>query len=170
MHESSVLSLRIDSKDLEKLQKEAHRSRLALNSFIRQVLLSYLEWERPALDGGMLPVRKKMLRALLEYASEEQLARIAAEDAEAAVDEMYGRNDLDSFLSLTRLWMQKSGFTLAEHFDERGGWILVGSHDMGRNWSSFFGTYNKRVVQKLGQRAESEATDDLWIVRIRPSD
>jgi hypothetical protein len=120
MHQSSVLSLRIDSKDLEKLQKEAHRSRLALNSFIRQVLLSYLEWERPALDGGMLPMRKKMLRALLECASEEQLARIAAEDAEAAVGEMYRRNDLDSFLSLTRLWMQKSGFALAEYFRRRG--------------------------------------------------
>lgn len=165
----SVVTIRLETKDLQDLQKLAEKAGTNTNSLIVQILKSHLEWDRMALELGMIPLQKQVIKNLLNHVPETELEKIAIENADYSMGDLQmftGKQDLDSFLRVTRMRVSKSGFHLSEHSEPDGNFVLTSYHGMGHKWSVLFSAYNRRIVSNLGYAVETEAKENLWITRI----
>ena len=118
---------------------------------------------------GLVPMEREILRKLFDYIQEDELRRVAvcgADEFTSKLPFMTRTINLDSFLNITRLRAQKSGFCLSESMED-GEIILVMLHEINRKWSVFFSEYHKRVLDNLEYPVEMEVRDNLWAIRIR---
>ncbi len=166
----SKLSFLADSKDITELQKLADQSRISTNALLAQILKSHLEWECMATKVGMIPVQKDTIREFFESVSDEELARIAVRAADKFMNKLLmitGKDSLDSFLRITGIRLEKSGFTFRV-FDADGSVQLIVQHGMGRCWSVFFSAYHERIVNNMGYPVKTKMMDDAWMMWIGP--
>jgi hypothetical protein len=165
---TTVLSFRIDSGVADELRSMAEQGRLSMSALISQVLKSYVEWDYLSVKAGMIPLQKETVQELVNSKPDAELEKLAARAADGFMDRMLvmtGKNDLESFLNISKIRIAKSGFVFSESIYDN--WLqLVVHHGMGHGWSVFFSKYHDRILQKLGYRTEVEVKDDLWVVRI----
>jgi hypothetical protein len=168
--ESSTLSFRADSRDVDELKKLAEQGRISTNALMSQILKSYLEWEHIASRVGMVPVQKETVGELINSKPDEELKKIAVRAADKFMDKLLvitGKSSLDAYLRVTGIRLEKSGFTF-RIFDADGSVQLIVQHGMARCWSVFFSAYHERVVNNLGYQTRIEIMDDSWIMWIGP--
>jgi regulator of PEP synthase PpsR (kinase-PPPase family) len=94
---SSSLTFRIEKEYLKKLRAEAEKQGVSLNSFVNQILKSYLEWHIFESKVGFVPILKPVVRELFTKMNKEQIIQIAAntgkEEVQNAVYFMKGKID-----------------------------------------------------------------------------
>ena len=169
MGTTKIVSLRMDVEDAESLEKLAREDGLSMNASIAQILKSHLEWERIAPKVGLIPIQKRIFNDLLKALPEDSLRNLAIKEADAAMDDLTmftGKDDLESFLLVTKLRVKKSGFLFSETQDKEGNVTITSHHGMGRRWSEFFTAYNQRIVENLGYPVRVVIRENLWITRI----
>lgn len=162
---------RLDATDVEKLQKEAEKNGISTNALLSVILKSYFEWDEMATQVGYIPMHKYSVMALLDYIQDSDLKQVAANSADKFIDKlpiMAAKSDLDSYLTLTKIRLQKSGFAFREFTEEDGSTSLMVVHGMGHKWSVFFASRVERIVSRLGYKPEIDIKDDSWIIRITP--
>lgn len=170
MPESSTLSFRADSGDIEELEKVAKQGRITTSALLSQIIKSHLEWEFFAPKIGMMPVQKETIKELFDALSDEELKKVAVRAADKFMDKLLviaGKSSLESFLRITSIRLEKSGFTF-RIFDADGSVQLIVQHGMGRCWSVFFSTYHERVASNMGHAVKTKLMDDAWMMWIGP--
>lgn len=170
MAEPTTLSFRADPKDVEELQKLAKQSRLSTSALLSQILKTHLEWEYIAPKIGLIPVQKETVVEFFDSMADEDLKKMAVRAADRFMDKllmMAEKSTLDSFLRITRVRLERSGF-IFRVFDADGSVQLVIQHGMGHKWSVFFSTYHEKIVNNLKYPAKIQVMDDSWIMWIGP--
>lgn len=165
---TTVLTFRIDSKDMDELRKLAKDNHISVAALVSQVLKSYIEWDYIAVKIGMIPLQKESVKELIDNTDDDVLERVVAHAADRFMGElllMTGKSTLGSLLRITRRRVEKSGFHLSES-TQNGKLQLAVQHGMGRKWSVFFSRYYDIIIRKLGYSTEVEVKDDLWLIRI----
>src|ERR671938_494417 len=74
---SSSLTFRIDEDNIKKLRAEAQKQGISLNSFVNQVIKSFLEWHIFEPKVGFVPILKPVVEELFTKISKEQIKEIA---------------------------------------------------------------------------------------------
>src|ERR687887_459390 len=95
---STSLTFRLDEDNVKKLRVEAQKQGISLNSFVNQVLKSFLEWHIFEPKVGLVPILKPVVEELFTKMSKEEITEIAAntgkEEVQNAVYFMEGKIDL----------------------------------------------------------------------------
>ena len=73
---SSSLTFRIEKEYLKKLRAEAEKQGVSLNSFVNQILKSYLEWHMFEPKVGLVPILKPVVEQLFTKLGKEQVIKL----------------------------------------------------------------------------------------------
>ena len=129
---------------VKKLRSEAQLQGISLNSFVNQILTSFLEWHMHEPKIGMVSFTKETARELFTKMSKEQIIDMAKrvgtkEYQNAAIFITGGKMDLGSFLSWFENRMKNSSIQLSHVFDEKSRiHTYIVKHDICENWSLYF--------------------------------
>lgn len=138
---------------------------------LSRIVKSYIEWEHIAPRIGIIPVQKEALKEFFDSAKDEELTKAAIRSADRFMDQLIvlaGKSTLDSFLYVTKLRVQKSGFSIIEFVNGSNRKLLI-HHGVNRKWSLYFSEYHKRIINNLGYSAETEVKDNFWVIQIQTS-
>ena len=147
---STSLTFRIEEDNIKKLRTEAQKQGISLNSFVNQVLKSFLEWHSFEAKVGFVPILKPVVKELFANVTKQQIIEIAANTGKAEVQNavyfMKGKIDLDSFLSWFENRMKNSSFQVSHTFDRSSRiHTYVVKHDICENWS----LYLKQIIEHI---------------------
>jgi hypothetical protein len=70
---STSLTFRIEEDNIKKLRAEAQKQGISLNSFVNQVLKSFLEWHIFEAIVGFVPILKPVFKELFANMTKQQL-------------------------------------------------------------------------------------------------
>lgn len=139
---STSLTFRIDEENIKKLRAEAQKQGISLNSFVNQVIKSFLEWHIFEPRVGFVPILKPVVKDLFSKMTKEQIIEMGAntgkDEVQNAIYFMKGNIDLDSFLSWFENRMKNSSIQVSHTFDRNGRiHTYVIKHDICENWSYY---------------------------------
>ena len=147
---SSSLTFRIEEDNIKKLRAEAQKQGISLNSFVNQIIKSFLEWHIFEPKVGFVPILKPVVEELFTKLTKEQIVEIAAhtgkDEVQNAVYFMKGKIDLDSFLSWFENRMKNSSIQVSHTFDPSNRiHTYIIKHDICENWSF----YLKEIIEYI---------------------
>src|ERR687886_3102465 len=154
---SASLTFRLDEDNVKKLRIEAQKQGISLNSFVNQMLKSFLDWYIFEPKVGFVPILKPVVEELFTKMSKEQITQIAAstgkEEVQNAVYFMKGKIDLDSFLSWFENRMKNSSIQVSHTFDgpSRTHTYVI-KHDICENWSLYLREIIEYVFNNVFQK------------------
>lgn len=139
-HQTEPSTFRIDTTLLEQLKLEAERKQINLNALVSQILKFHVEWHAKAVMAGYVPIRKALVRAVVDSLTEEQINNIGnvySRDLLEATLIITGKKpSSESVFELLDKWVRASGFEYHREIDkENDRMVYVIQHNIGMNWS-----------------------------------
>jgi hypothetical protein len=144
---SESITFRLESHVLDNLRRKAKHNRVTLNTLVNQLIADYLEWSMTAIDAGWLVMPKVTASKAFEMLSQDEILRVADVTFQEMRDItifMKGMDNEQSFLSILRIGVEKSGFGLRE-LEKEGKRTFIVQHDLGRNFSFFLRAWLKEL-------------------------
>ena len=135
---------------------------------MNQVLVQFIEWHSPAKKAGLVPLPKVLLIKIMDKLTQEQIVQIAeymvTKEIKDIILILKKEHTVSSFMSTIESWAKTSDFPF-NHEDLGGGTHkYVVSHEMGKNWSLYFGIIFTRIFEELGvTHVNFEITDKTLI-------
>ena len=147
---SKSLTFRLEEDNIKKLRAEAEKQGISLNSFVNQIIKSFLEWHNFEPKVGFVPILKPVVKELFTKISKEQIIQIAAktgkDEVQNAIYFMKGKVDLDSFLSWLENRIKNSSIHMSHTFDRNSRiHTYIIKHDICENWS----LYLREIVEYI---------------------
>ncbi|MDQ3868864.1 MAG: hypothetical protein M3250_04815 [Thermoproteota archaeon] len=165
---SESITFRLESRILDNLRKKAKHDRVTLNTLLNQLIAEYFEWSMTAKDAGLMVMPKVITSKAFEMLSQEEILRVADatfQEMRDVIIFMKGKDNVQSFLSIMRNGVEKSGFGLRE-LEKEGKTTFIIQHDIGRNYSFFFKSVLELVMDKYRLQVEIETTDRTVIMSL----
>ena len=140
---------------VKKLRSEAQLQGISLNSFVNQILTSFLEWHMHEPKIGMVSFTKETARELFTKMSKEQIIDMAKrvgtkEYQNAAIFITGGKIDLGSFLSWFENRMKNSSIQISHTFNPNTRThTYVIKHDISINWSLYLKIILERTFEDI---------------------
>jgi hypothetical protein len=164
-------TFRLSKKSLDELKSEAKHKGVSLNSLINQIIREHIEWHSSAASAGFIPVRRMLIKDLLEPLDEKQIDDLAHH----AIKNLVGtamlvivkKHDAESAIELLERWMRISG--LSHHVEVKDdGKTYVIQHDMGRKWSYYLARLFEEVAYELKMiRPDIKVADGALYVMLK---
>jgi hypothetical protein len=149
------LTLRFDKDALKSLRSRAERDGLSLNSLINNIIIEHEEWHQIAATAGMFYIPKTVVRYLMDGASDEKLAKLAALTFEKETKRrtvVFKKSfDLDSFLWVIETWARISRFHVERSDDGVYAKVTI-VHGVNERFSFYMKEYLSTVFGRLGCR------------------
>ncbi|HEU4984575.1 MAG TPA: hypothetical protein VFT58_02950 [Nitrososphaera sp.] len=150
------VTFRFEKMVLEQLKREAEQKRINLNTLLNQIVKSHIEWHALAPQAGYVPLRKPLIRGMVDSLTREQIDEIAnryVQDVSDPTLMITGKKfSPESFLELVDRWMRATGFEYQHEVSKSNNnhrhFVYVILHNMGQNWSYL-------MAQILGRAASS---------------
>jgi hypothetical protein len=168
---SESITFRLESRILDNLRNKAKHDRVTLNTLVNQIIADYIEWSMTAIDAGWMVMPKVTASKAFEMLSQDEILRVADATFQEMKDitiYMKGKDNEQSFLSIMRIGVEKSGFGLRE-LEKEGKTTFIIQHDMGKNFSFLFKSVIEAVMYQYGLQVELEITDRTVIMSLNDS-
>ena len=165
------ITFRLESRILDNLRKKAKHDRVTINTLVNQLIADYFEWSMTAKDAGWMVTPKVITSKAFEMLSEEEILRVADaafQETKDVIIFMKGNDNVQSFLSILRNGVERSGFGLRE-LEKEGKTTFIIQHDMGRNYSFLFKSVLELIMHHYGLQVELETTDRTVIMSLNDS-
>ena len=161
-------TFRLEKDILEKLRDEAKTEKISLNAYVNQIITKFVEWYAPAQKAGMVPLPKQLLIMIMEKLSDEQIIQIAenmvTKEIKDIILALKGEHDAQGFVSVIESWAKTSNFPVQHQVLGESSHKYVITHEMGKNWSLYFGVIFTRMFEELGlKNVNCEITDKTLI-------
>lgn len=140
---SENISFRLQKVHLDQLREESKEKRISLNTLVRQIIDSYVNFGASVSKAGMIPISKSVLIELLEGYSEEQIKAIAKRTQEKIrIDralQLRGRYNFEVLVDIFESWLKATGFSYRHNRDAENPsrHTFIVQHNMGRKFSLF---------------------------------
>jgi hypothetical protein len=168
---SESITFRLESRILENLRKKAKHDRVTLNTLVNQLIADYFEWSMTAVDAGWMVMPKVTASKAFELLSQDQILRVAHATFQEMKDItifMKGKDNQQSFLSVMRIGVEKSGFGLRE-LEKEGKTTFIIQHDLGRNFSLLYKSVVEAIMYQYQVQVKFETTDHTVIMSLDDS-
>jgi hypothetical protein len=156
---------------LEQLRSEAEHKQMSLNTLLVQVARSHTEWHTNARQAGYVPLRKPLIKALLDSLTLEQIDKIG---------DTYGQDLLEPILMITgkrpspestlefiERWLRATGFEYHLEVDKHRSLVVyVIQHSIGRNWSQLMARILVRATSQFTNKVDFEASDNTLFISL----
>lgn len=154
---------------LEQLRSEAEHKQVSLNTMLIHVVKSYLEWSAGARPAGYVPLRKPLIKAMLDSLTVEQIDKIGdtyGQDLMEPILLVTGkRPSPESTLEFIERWLRATGFEFHVELDEqRRLMVYVIQHSIGKNWSLLMARILVRATSQFTENADFEASENTLFV------
>ena len=161
-------TFRIEKNILEKLREDAEIDKITLNAFVNQILSQFVEWYAPAKKADMIPLPKVLLIKIMDKLSKEEILQIVeymvTKEIKDIILILKKEHTLSAFLGAVELWAKTSNFPFQHEEFGGGNHKYVVTHEMGKNWSLYFGALFTRMFEELGlSHVNFEITDKTLI-------
>lgn len=161
---TETATFRIDKKVLEHLRSDAKDENITLNSFVNQLLIQFVEWYSPARKAGMIPLPKVLLIKIMEKLTKKEIIQISeymvTKEIKDIVLVLKKEHNVNAFMGAIESWAKSSGFPFSHDDLSESTHKYVISHEMGKNWSLYFGIIFTRMLEELGvSHVDFEITD-----------
>lgn len=147
-------TFRIEKDILEKLRVDADEDKISLNALVNQVLSQHVEWDAPAKKSGFVPLPKILLMKIMDNLTEEQIIQVSEYMVKNEIKDIIlilrKEHNVNSFLDSIESWAKTSDFPFSHEDKGSGTHSYVVTHDMGKNWSLYFGIIFTRILEELG--------------------
>lgn len=119
---------------------------------MNQIVKSHVEWHSSAATAGFIPVRRELIRRLMDPLDEKQiddLAHYVVKDLVGAALLIIVKNhSTNSVVELLERWLRVTGFNY--HIETDGDCrTYVIQHNMGRKWSYYLARLFEEVSYEL---------------------
>jgi len=160
---TSTVTFRFESENLQKLQEEAFNRGISLNSLMNQITKNYFEWHIFEPKVGFVSILKPVVEELFTTLSEEQVAKIAAnrgkQEFQSSIYLMKGSIDLNSFLSWFEARMKNSSIQINHTFDDNTRiHTYIVKHDICENWSLYLKCIVEHIFNEVLQKKVEVST------------
>lgn len=149
------VSIRIDSKLSAKLHEKCEEQKISLNTLINHILEKQINWNDLAYEMGWVTVFRSTFRELLNFASEDDVKRIASSagntDLKNSLNYFYGQITLDSILDLFKKRFQSMNVQFRSISSDGKNKIII-QHDLGKNWPHLIVTQMNAILNDVGYR------------------
>lgn len=147
-------TFRIEKEILEKLRVDADEEKISLNALVNQVLSQHIEWDAPAKKSGFVPLPKILLMKVMNYLTDEQIVQVSEYMVKNEIKDIIltlrNEHNVKSFLNVIESWAKTSGFPFSHEDKGSSTHRYVISHNMGKNWSLYYGIIFTRILEELG--------------------
>ena len=147
-------TFRIEKDVLEKLRIDAEEEKISLNALVNQVLSRHIDWYAPAQRSGFVPLPKILLKKVMDNLTEEQIVLVSEYMVKNEIKDIIlvlrKEHNVNSFLDAIESWAKTSGFPFNHDDKGSGTHKYVITHEMGKNWSLYFGIIFTRILEELG--------------------
>jgi hypothetical protein len=159
----AIRTFRLDPPALEKLEKEASRRRITVNSLVNQILLTYADFELHFSQYPMIRIPSNVFGYALEGVSAEYAkelgTRVARNPAKFDILATEGVVNLENVLSHLQLMSDYSNVYSYRHTDRGGRRTVTLYHRWGRKGSTYFGQYLVELFDMIGLRTKLTSTE-----------
>lgn len=167
---TETASFRLDSKNLERLKKEAKDNELSLNQLLNRIINNHVNFSSVAKSAGFMSLPKPVLVDIMGKLSEEEAKKIGEDhfknDVESILSMLRNDYNVDDFLDVIEYWVKDSGFSL-RHDVENDIHKYVIQHNMGKNWSWYMVEFISKTIEKMTERKViSRITDKSVAFRV----
>lgn len=167
---TEAATFRFDKASLVQLRLEAQDKQIKLNTLLNQIVRSHIEWHANATKAGFIPVRRKLMKKLFDFLTEEQIDAVAHDLSLDLTDGnlmmLVRERTQKAVLQFMENWLKASGFDY-HHEMERGSHIYVIQHNMGAKWSYYLSKIFERTALKLTtSKPEIKTTEDALYIKL----
>jgi len=145
-------SFKFDPHTLKKLNAEAGKTNVSLNSLVNQICKQHVDWHSTATEAGIGTIFKPMLKHLLEQLDDTQIRevakKIAKEEGRDFIMLLSHEYNIHSALKLIETWLRviKYPYSYEVSGDEHRFYIY---HDMGRKYSIYLSSLYENVLEEF---------------------
>jgi hypothetical protein len=170
---TEAATFRLDKLVLYYLRREAESKQVSLSTLLNQVARAHVEWHANATSAGFMPIRRKVVKAIFDPLTKEQIDSLASDVSRGLVDEtmmiMLKERTEESILELFERWIKFSGFNYHyETSSDSTSRIFVIQHNMGEKWSYYLSKLIENVAADFTSiKPESQVTENALFIRIR---
>jgi hypothetical protein len=166
---STTVTLRIDTRVLEKLKNHSKYEKLTLNAMVNKLLSHSINWDVTSSKSHWVPIEGSVLAAILGSLDESTIIDIAKmagrETAKDVCLSMTGNFGVNEWVSILNLRSKAAGFSVS-HIDERDTVTYIMKHDMGMKCSLHWKTFYEYGFKQLGCPATFEMTENTVVYKI----
>jgi len=167
---SDVLSIRIDEKIKQSLQKESERNNKSVNSQINQILSDYYTRYSFAKDLGWVNVFRSFFRDVLNSVDLQTIIKLSKtsgkEELRTLIEFIYGDVTMENTLEQVEKWLTSINSSY-RHITEGGKNKYVITNDLGKNFAVYAVTATESLLNEIGYKFENVVyTDNCFTFEI----
>ncbi len=165
---TEVTTFRLDADLLESLRQEASQKDITVNTLVSQIIKEHVRWHANAPKAGVLPVRKALIKKLMEKYDEQDVkligrhvANLTNKDFLLMLTNVY---NVESALECIETWSRISGYQYKHGIltSDKNMHRYIIQHDMGKKWSTYLAELCRSIFDEFGIRnANFEITDNM---------
>lgn len=163
-------TFRLNRKLLEELKAESRQKDISLNSLVNQIIKAHIDWHARAAAAGFIPIRRELIRELLEYLDEKEIDdlahRVVKHLTSTAMMVILRKGDGNSVVELLERWIRISGLSYSLEVEGSSRTYVI-QHDMGRKWSYYLARLFEEVAFELKiERPDIKITDGAFYIKL----
>ena len=165
-------SFKLDPDTLKKLNVEAEKTNVSLNSLVNQICKKHVDWHSTAAEAGMGTIFKPMLKHLMEQLDDNGIRaiakKIAKEEGRDFIMLLSHEYNIHTALKLIETWLRviKYSYSYEVNGDEHKFYIR---HDMGKKYSIYLSSLYENVLEefkKVKSKFQTSENSILFTVSI----
>lgn len=155
---------------ISKLEADAERQGISLNSLVQRTIVRYADWDRYSENAYMASFLPNVLDAVLEFIDGETAGRMGSRVVETSCFKdaalmIFGHYDLDTFLQLVAL-MDRFGNNYKMQEVESDSEIAISLyHNYGKKWSMFMGTILHGELIRLSVKHDYDLSENAIVLK-----
>ena len=163
-------TFRLNRKLLEELKAESRQKDMSLNSLVNQIIKAHIEWHARAAAAGFIPIRRELIKELLEYLDEKEIddlaRRVVKHLTSTAMLVIIRKSNGTSAVELLDRWIRVSGLSYSLELEGDSRTYVI-QHDMGWKWSYYLARLFEEVAYELKTgRPDIKITDGAFYIKL----
>lgn len=164
-------TFRINKKILEELRLESRQKDISLNSLANQIFKAHIEWHSRAASAGFIPIRRELIKELLDPLTNKQIDdlahRVVKHLVGTAMLVIVRKHNGNLVIELLERWIRISGLIYHLHAEDNDRTYVI-KHDMGRKWSYYLARLFEEAAYELKMvRPDIKIADEALYVMVR---
>ena len=163
-------SFRLEKEIFDDFKKLAKDKGLTTNSLLNKIMKEYMQWGSKAPSMQIIPASASVIQTLLKKHSEEELRKIARNNALEHFSEnlllLKNEESVDAFIETAKNWCDASGFSYSTK-EKNEKIVFTIRHNQGTKFSVFLDETVKTEIEILTKkRAETKVMTNsisFWI-------
>jgi len=145
-------SFRIDPEILNKLNTEAEKAEISLNSFVNQIFKQHVDWHSAAAEAGIGTIFKPMLKLILNQLDDNQIRnlakKIAKEEGKDFIMTLSHEYNVERAVELIEIWLKVVKYPYSHDKDGTEHRFYI-HHDMGGKYSIYLASLYENVLEEF---------------------